>query len=115
VQGWIGGSTAWQLARDGEAAAIDYALGQLRELFGSRVDCVLTGGSLVTHWDADPWIRGAYCYAVPGQSQARDRLAEPLAGGHLMFAGEACNIPYAGTLAGAWISGQAAAREATVA
>ena len=110
VQGWIGGSTAWQLARDGEAAAIDYALGQLRELFGSRVDRVLTGGSLVTHWDADPWIRGAYCYAVPGQSQARDRLGEPLAGGHLMFAGEACNVPYAGTLAGAWISGQAAAQ-----
>jgi monoamine oxidase len=110
VQGWIGGSTAWQLARDGEAAAIDYALGQLRELFGSRVDRVLTGGSLVTHWDADPWIRGAYCYAVPGQSQARDRLGEPLPGGHLMFAGEACNVPYAGTLAGAWISGQAAAR-----
>jgi monoamine oxidase len=27
-----------------------------------------------------------------------------------MFAGEACNVPYAGTLAGAWISGQAAAR-----
>jgi monoamine oxidase len=111
VQGWIGGGAAWQLARDGEAAAIDYALGQLRELFGSRVDRVFAGGgALVTHWDADPWIRGAYCYAVPGQSQARDRLAEPLAGGHLMFAGEACNVPYAGTLAGAWISGQAAAR-----
>jgi monoamine oxidase len=116
VQGWIGGSTAWQLARDGEAAAIDYALGQLRELFGSRVDRVFSGGgTLVTHWDADPWIRGAYCYAVPGQAQARDRLAEPLAGGHLMFAGEACNVPYAGTLAGAWISGQAAARALAIA
>jgi monoamine oxidase len=116
VQGWIGGSTAWHLARDGEAAAIDYALGQLRELFGSRVDRVFAGGgSLVTHWDADPWIGGAYCYAVPGQSHARDRLAEPLAGGHLMFAGEACNVPFAGTLAGAWISGQAAARAAAVA
>ena len=68
------------------------------------------GGSLVTHWDADPWVRGAYCHAVPGQALARDRLAEPLADGHLLFAGEACNVPYAGTLAGAWISGQAAAR-----
>ena len=114
VQGWIGGSTAWELARDGEAAAVDYALGRLRELFGSRVDRLLTGGSLVTHWDADPWIRGAYCYAVPGQSEARDRLAEPLGGGHLMFAGEACNVPYAGTLAGAWISGQSAARAAAI-
>lgn len=115
VQGWIGGSTAWQLARDGEAAAIDYALGQLRDLFGSRVDRLFAdGGSLVTHWDADPWVRGAYCYAVPGQSQARDRLGEPLGGGHLLFAGEACNVPYAGTLAGAWISGQKAARAVAV-
>jgi monoamine oxidase len=30
-------------------------------------------------------------------------------GGHLMFAGEACHIGYAGTLAGAWLSGEAAA------
>ncbi len=111
VQGWIGGGTAWELAHAGEAAAIDYALGQLRALFGGRVDRIFAGGgSLVTHWDADPWIRGAYCYAVPGQSHSRDRLGDPLAGGHLMFAGEACNVPYAGTLAGAWISGQAAAR-----
>jgi monoamine oxidase len=113
VQGWIGGGVAWDLARAGEAAAIDYALGELRALFGGRVDRLFAGGgSLVTHWDADPWIRGAYCYAVPGQSQARDHLGVPLAGGHLTFAGEACNVPYAGTLAGAWISGQGAAMSA---
>jgi monoamine oxidase len=116
VQGWIGGSIAWELARAGEAAAIDHALGQLRALFGGRVDRLFAGGGvLVTHWDADPWVRGAYCYAVPGQSGARDRLAAPLAGGHLLFAGEACNTPYAGTLAGAWISGQEAARTAAAA
>jgi len=110
VQGWIGGSTAWGLARAGEAAAIDFALSEVRAIFGGRVDRLFAGGgTLVTHWDADPWIRGAYCYAVPGQSQARDRLALPQADGHLMFAGEACNVPYAGTLAGAWISGQKAA------
>jgi monoamine oxidase len=109
VQGWIGGSIAWDLARAGEAAAIDHALSELRALFGGRVDRLFAGGSLVTHWDADPWVRGAYCYAIPGQSQARDRLATPQADGHLTFAGEACNVPYAGTLAGAWISGQAAA------
>jgi len=111
VQGWIGGDVAWDLARAGEAEAVDYALGQLREIFGGEVDRLFAGGgTLVTRWDADPWIRGAYCYAVVGQSQARDRLAAPLADGHLMFAGEACNTPYAGTLAGAWISGQAAAK-----
>jgi monoamine oxidase len=111
VQGWIGGGVAWDLARGGEAAAIDHALSELRAIFGGRVDRLFSGGgTLVTHWDADPWIGGAYCYAVPHQSDARDRLAAPLADGHLMFAGEACNVPYAGTLAGAWISGQAAAK-----
>jgi len=115
VQGWIGGGVAWDLARAGEAAAIDHALSQLRDLFGGRVDRLFAGGgTLVTHWDADPWIRGAYCYAVPGQSRARDLLGVPTDGGHLMFAGEACNVPYAGTLAGAWISGQAAAKAVAV-
>jgi monoamine oxidase len=70
------------------------------------------GGRLVTHWDADPFARGAYCYALPGHSRARDQLAEPLSDGHLQFAGEACHDGLAGTLAGAWISGQDAAARA---
>jgi monoamine oxidase len=111
VQGWIGGSVAWELARLGEAAAVDFALSYLRQGFGGRVDRLFAGGtSLVTRWDADPWVRGAYCYAVPGSALARDALAEPVCDGHLMFAGEACNVGFAGTLAGAWISGQAAVR-----
>ena len=113
VQGWIGGSTAWDLARAGENAAADFALSQLRALFGGRVDRLFAGGGrLVTHWDADPFVRGAYCYAVPGQADARRRLAEPVADGHLLFAGEACHVGFAGTVAGAWISGQDAAAAA---
>ncbi len=116
VQGWIGGSVAWQLADAGEAAAVDFALSHLRRAFGSRVDRLFGGGTtLVTHWDADPWIRGAYCYAVPGSAFARDTLAQPVSDGHLMFAGEACNVGFAGTLGGAWISGQAAATTALAA
>jgi monoamine oxidase len=116
VQGWIGGSVAWDLARQGEAAAVDFALGYLRQMFGGRVDRLFAGGaSLVTRWDADPWVRGAYSYAVPGSALARDALAEPLSGGHLMFAGEACHVGFAGTVAGAWISGQSAARTALAA
>ena len=116
VQGWIGGSIAWDLAKQGEAAAVDFALSYLRRAFGGRVDRLFAGGtSLVTHWDADPWVRGAYCYAVPGSAHARDTLAEPVSDGHLMFAGEACHVGFAGTLAGAWISGQTAARAALAA
>ena len=116
VQGWIGGTPAWDLARAGEAVAADFALGELRRMFGGRVDALFAGGArLVTHWDADPLIRGAYCYAVPGQADARARLGAPLAGGRLVFAGEACHDGLAGTLAGAWISGQDAAAHALLA
>jgi len=110
VQGWLGGTPAWELARAGEAAAADFARAELRRMFGGRVDTLFAGPpALVTHWDADPLIRGAYAYARPGAAEARARLAEPLSDGHLLFAGEACHDGLAGTLAGAWISGQRAA------
>ena len=113
VQGWIGGSPAWELARAGEAAVADFARGELRRMFGARVDRLFASGTrLVTHWDADPLVRGAYSYAVPGQADARARLATPLAGGRLGFAGEACHTGLAGTLGGAWLSGQTAAAAA---
>jgi monoamine oxidase len=111
VQGWVGGPVAWELARAGEAAAVDFALGQLRALFGGRVDRLFGGGqTLVTRWDADPFVRGAYSFVRPGDADARIALAQPLADGRLLFAGEACHNGMAGTVAGAWISGQDAAR-----
>ncbi len=113
VQGWIGGSVAWDLSRQLDSAAVDYAMGYLRGIFGGRVDRMFGDRlSFLTQWHADPWVRGAYSYALPGESAARDILSEPVSDGHLMFAGEACSVPYAGTVGGAWISGQAAARVA---
>jgi monoamine oxidase len=114
VQGWVGGATAWELARAGDAAAVDFALGELRRLFGGRVDRLFVGGgSVVTHWESDPRVRGAYSYAVPGHADARRHLAAPLADGRLIFAGEACHDGLAGTLAGAWISGRDAGATAS--
>jgi monoamine oxidase len=111
VQGWIGGSPAWELARQGEAAVADFARAELRRLVGGRADRVFAGGArLVTRWDADPWARGTYAYVPPGQAGARAALAEPLAEGRLVFAGEACHDGLAGTVGGAWLSGEAAAR-----
>jgi monoamine oxidase len=114
VQGWIGGAVAWELARAGDAAAVDFALAQLRKIFGGRVDKLFSGGAhLVTHWEADPFVRGAYSYVQVGDADARVRLGQPFADGHLLFAGEACHDGYAGTLAGAWLSGQQAASAVT--
>jgi monoamine oxidase len=110
VQGWIGGSAAWALAQEGEAAAAEFALGALHRIFGARVNRLFpSGAALVTHWESDPWVLGAYSYARPGEAGARRRLAEPLAGGRLVFAGEACHEGLAGTLGGAWESGAKAA------
>ncbi len=112
VQGWIGGSPAWELARQGDAAVADFALAELRRMLGARIDRVFADGPrLVTRWDANPWARGAYAYAPPGQAGARAALAEPLADGRLVFAGEACHDGLAGTVGGAWLSGEAAARK----
>ncbi len=110
VQGWVGGRIAWALAREGDDAVADFARAQLRRLFGARVDRLFGPAALVTHWEKDPFVRGAYCYARPGEAAARARLAEPLAGGRLIFAGEACHEGLAGTLGGAWESGERAAR-----
>jgi monoamine oxidase len=110
VQGWIGGGTAWALLREGDVAAVDFARGELRRVFGARADALFAGApTLVSQWGGDPLTLGAYAYATPGNADARSRLAEPVADGHLLFAGEACHIGYAGTLAGAWLSGEAAA------
>ncbi|HUC16869.1 MAG TPA: NAD(P)/FAD-dependent oxidoreductase [Acetobacteraceae bacterium] len=111
VQGWIGGSMAWALSRAGDGAAADFALAELRRLFGGRIDRLFEPkAALVTHWESDPWVRGAYAYARPGGAAARARLGEPLADGRLIFAGEACHEGLAGTLGGAWESGKRAAR-----
>ncbi len=44
VHGWIGGSTAWELAHAGDGAAVDFALSELRRIFGGRVDRLFAGG-----------------------------------------------------------------------
>jgi monoamine oxidase len=116
VQGWIGATPAWELARAGEPAVADFALSELRKMLGGRVDAVFAGGArLVTHWDADPFVRGAYSYVPAGKFGARTTLAEPLGDGRLIFAGEACHRSLAGTVGGAWLSGEDAARTALAA
>jgi monoamine oxidase len=110
VQAWIGGSTAWALCHEGDAAAVALTRAELRRVFGGRADALFADApALVTQWGNDPLVLGSYAYAMPGHADARSHLAEKLADGHLLFAGEACHVGYAGTLAGAWLSGTAAA------
>jgi monoamine oxidase len=107
VIGFLGGTVAASLESGGAEA---FARAQIRFLFGARADAAFAPGAVVTRWAANPLTRGAYAYARPGHAGARAVLAEPLAGGRLVFAGEAlCTDGLAGTVGGAWLSGQRAA------
>lgn len=105
---FCGGAQAWEMVGDpaqAEACARTEAAG----IFGARAAAAL-GGATVTRWAEDPLFRGAYSHAVPGAQAARTTLATPLADGRLCFAGEACHPRFAATVAGAWLSGEEAAR-----
>lgn len=116
LMGFVGGGAAWAMAGEGDAALVDFAFAELRRAYGGRADrAVRREGALASHWGADPFSRGAYSYARPGRAAARRVLAKPLAGGRLCFAGEACHPRFAGTVGGAWETGEAAARQALAA
>jgi monoamine oxidase len=110
VIGFVGGPTAWELARAGTAAAGAFAREQWRLSLGTDADGVL-GPAVVTQWGTDALQLGAYAYARPGHAGARAVLGTPLGDGRLVFAGEAvCTDGLAGTVGGAWLSGRQAAQ-----
>ncbi len=105
---FAGGSHAAEIERGDEAEA--WVRGQWRALFGARADAAFRPGAVVTRWASDPLFGGSYAYALPGHVGARAALGRPLAGGRLVFAGEATRTDgLAGTVGGAYLSGQEAA------
>ncbi len=105
VLGFMGGRTAWALAGD-DGAAEAFARAELRRIgFGD-----LPPGAVVTGWGTDPFTRGAYAYAGPGDDHLRGILAAAFPGERLLFAGEAARMDgLAGTVGGAFLSGTDAA------
>lgn len=103
---FVGGDTALALEKQGPQAMADFALDRLKKVFGPDLKPV---GSTVTRWDLDPWARGSYSVASPGYQSAREELRRSL--GPLHFAGEATHVPWACTVAGAYLTGRDAARE----
>jgi monoamine oxidase len=115
IVGFVGGPAAWELARAGVGAAEAFAREQLRGLLGAHADRAL-GAAVVTTWGTDAAHLGAYAYAHTGKFAARATLATPLADGRLIFAGEATRSDgLAGTVGGAYLAGQEAARSVTAA
>jgi monoamine oxidase len=108
IFGFVGGARAWELSRQGPPATEAAARADLAAMFGPRAAATL-GEARVSDWGENPLFRGSYTHARPGHHASRAALAAPLGDGRLRFAGEACHTRFAGTVAGAWLSGEAAA------
>ena len=106
---FIGGSLAWELSRAGKQATEAHARAEFARVFGAEAAAAL-GPPIISDWGGDPHFLGSYSHAIPGGQAARRVLGEPLADGRLIFAGEACHPRFAATVAGAWLSGKAAAQ-----
>jgi monoamine oxidase len=109
---WIGGPLALEVEREGPAAAESLVRAEIAARLGHAAPRAFRAGAVVSAWGRDPFSRGVYSHARIGAAGARGVLAAPLAGGRLCFAGEACHPTLAGTVGGAWLSGEAAARAA---
>lgn len=110
VGGRFGYALSQEVAQSGVGAAVDFALGELKSIFGGAIEKHFVKGDF-TRWADDPEILGGYAYQRPGAAGARAGLAEPL-DERLFFAGEATAEGYAMTCGGAFWSGQRAVEEA---
>ncbi|MEE7494743.1 flavin monoamine oxidase family protein [Methylobacterium oryzae] len=113
IEAFLGGEGAGILDEEGPAAGFAFVASELVGLFGSDVASAIRPLA-ATSWSRMASIGGAYSCALPGQSDARARLAQPFEN-RLFFAGEATH-PFDFTTAhGAHDSGQRAADEALAA
>jgi monoamine oxidase len=109
VVGLTGGRFADWLERAGQQASINYVEKKLQAVFGSDITKHVTS-HIVTAWRSDPWVKGAYSAAPPGQAHQRAKLAETL-DERIYFAGEATSPDFYSTAHGAYLSGIAAVEE----
>jgi monoamine oxidase len=112
VTAWAGGPPSAALGALDEAGRIDAALRSLAQAtgqsFATCTDRLL--GAHAHDFNRDPLIRGAYSYVRPGATDPARTLREPCEGA-LYFAGEALDLRYPATVAGALGSGEHAARK----
>lgn len=104
----VGGGFAKQLEAAGPDTAIDFALGELRNIFGSRVDSSLIKAH-VTNWGQNMFTLGSYASAKPGAFNLRNALRQSVAD-RVFFAGEATSRSQWATVVGAHKTGLATAK-----
>ena len=116
LNAWIGGPGAEALRACSYDNVVRSARAQCGVLFGDSGVVEREFVEAVLHdWDGDPFSRGAYSYLLVGGGDARAALAQPVED-TLFFAGEATiGDGQNGTVNGAIVSGQRAAREVAAA
>lgn len=102
-----GGRMAEWIEKSGEQTAIAFVLEKLRSMAGQRAVPNPTRW-IVSAWDGDAWVKGAYSCARPGAAGQRSVLARPI-DARIYFAGEATSNNYYASVHGACISGIEAA------
>ncbi|HET7306661.1 MAG TPA: NAD(P)/FAD-dependent oxidoreductase [Gammaproteobacteria bacterium] len=109
IEGYFGGSLAFELEQGGIEAFFDFARTQLTAQLGS--DFAGRIKPIALHaWGRDPFSRGAYSHALPGHADCRAALAAPVED-RIYFAGEACSRTDFSTAHGAYLTGIAAAEQ----
>lgn len=104
-----GGRFATWLERAGTEASADYVKERVANIFGGDAIKHVVRAN-VSAWGSDPWIKGAYSAALPGQGHQRAILAKPI-DDRVFFAGEATSTEFFATAHGAYLSGIRAADE----
>ena len=107
IVGFIGGQFAWNLSKQGENEAVEYALSTLETICGDKIRKHFVKG-FASDWGNNPLTEGSYSAVKPGCFGAREILSEPIAN-KLIFAGEATGGKIAGLVNGAYDSGKVAA------
>jgi monoamine oxidase len=109
VSVFTGGRHAIWLEKQGPQACRDFAVDAIAQIFGNDIRRHVAR-AITTAWNSEPWTRGSWACALPGQAHQRTQLARAI-DDHLFFAGEATEIGGQGTCDGAYRSGLRAARE----
>lgn len=105
----VGGRFAVGLESEGPEALTEFAVDRVADIFGNDIRKHVSR-AIPTAWNTNPWTRGSWACALPGQAHQRAELARPV-DGRLFFAGEATIYGAQGTCDGAHDSGIRAARE----
>jgi len=108
ITAWAGGEKAQKLSSFDERSLVEAALASLSLATRTEPRPHLLE-ALHHDFGRDPYVRGAYSYVRPGGAAAPGVLAQPWEE-TVFFAGEALDLEYPGTVAGALGSGTHAAR-----